>query len=269
MKGKNGGLTRAAKIFGGKGFYIVLFICMAAVSITAWILTRSFNKAGKEISDSLEASISSAVEDNYSIYTLPEATPKLDNREAEPPATAIAEPSETVIAVPEQTEPVYAQEDERESEEAAAVLPEADDYAAEAPTSFIWPASGEVEREHSIEALLYDRTMADWRTHSGIDIASALGTKVASVAAGTVVSVINDPLYGTVVTIDHGGGLRSIYANLAAEPSARDGDHVGTGQIIGSVGNTSLAEAGEVTHLHFEMKLDGEPVDPLVYLPTR
>ena len=137
------------------------------------------------------------------------------------------------------------------------------------PELFIWPVVGSVETPHSVEALVYSRTMADWRTHSGIDISTGLGGKVIAAADGTVEQVYTDEMYGMTVVIHHGGGLRSIYSNLAETPAVAVGESVGIGDTIGSVGQTALAEIGDVTHLHFEMTLDGETVDPNDYLPLR
>jgi murein DD-endopeptidase MepM/ murein hydrolase activator NlpD len=87
-----------------------------------------------------------------------------------------------------------------------------------------------------VEALAYDKTMADWRTHSGIDIEASLGAKVVATANGRVEAVYNDEMFGTTVVISHGGSLRSVYCNLAAEPTVKAGDAVRMGDVIGSVG---------------------------------
>jgi murein DD-endopeptidase MepM/ murein hydrolase activator NlpD len=111
--------------------------------------------------------------------------------------------------------------------------------------------------------------MADWRTHAAIDIAAEIGTTVIAAASGTVKSVYSDDLYGTTVTIDHGGGLVSLYANLAALPAVSEGEYVGVGDVIGSVGATAIAEAGDVTHLHFAMIIDGSPVTRRITFPEK
>ncbi|MCD8115883.1 MAG: M23 family metallopeptidase, partial [Oscillospiraceae bacterium] len=104
--------------------------------------------------------------------------------------------------------------------------------------------------------------------HDGIDITCDLGTQVIATAAGTVVSVENDDLYGTTVEIDHANGIHSIYANLASEPPVSVGDTVTMGQVIGSVGSTAICETNQVNHLHFAMTCDGLPADPTAYLPA-
>ena len=132
---------------------------------------------------------------------------------------------------------------------------------------YIWPVSGQIENVYSVDALIYNKTMADWRTHDGLDITAQLGDVVLSVSAGTVKQVFDDDMFGTTVVIDHGNGVCSVYSNLAATPTVSVGQSVGVGEIIGSVGDTALCESGEVSHLHFAMTKDGESVDPAEYLP--
>ena len=134
-------------------------------------------------------------------------------------------------------------------------------------TDFMWPVSGSVERAYTIEALAYDKTMADWRTHPGVDISAALGARVASAANGVVEAVYNHQMMGTTVVINHGGNLRSIYCNLAASPTVEPGDIVNMGDVIGAVGDTALAEIGDITHLHFQMTYEGKNISPGNYLP--
>ncbi|MBO4330965.1 MAG: M23 family metallopeptidase, partial [Oscillospiraceae bacterium] len=134
---------------------------------------------------------------------------------------------------------------------------------------FQWPLSGTVETQHSTDELIYDRTMADWRTHSGMDISAPIGTLVMASSDGVVADVYDDGMYGSTVILRHSGGMTSIYSNLAATPAVSAGDTVKIGEVIGAVGDTALAEAGTVTHLHFGMTLNGEAVDPALYLPRR
>ena len=121
----------------------------------------------------------------------------------------------------------------------------------------------------SVEALAYNETMGDWRTHNGLDIAADRGAQVLAAAAGTVSALYQDDLMGTVVEVDHGQGLVSQYANLAATPTVKVGDVVSTGTIIGSVGGTAALESGLASHIHYALLKEGCPVDPADYLPER
>ena len=83
----------------------------------------------------------------------------------------------------------------------------------------VWPVEGEIQRDYSMDALQYDPTMSDWRTHDGLDLSAEIGTKVSAVRNGTVLRVFSDDLYGTTVVIDHGSGLVISYANLEQVPT--------------------------------------------------
>ena len=74
---------------------------------------------------------------------------------------------------------------------------------------------------------------------------------------------------GMTVVIEHAGGLRSIYSNLAATPTVCTGDDIMTGEVIGAVGATAPGENREDPHLCFKMTLDGQSVNPMDYLPAK
>ena len=128
------------------------------------------------------------------------------------------------------------------------------------------PLDGTTVTVFSVTELMYDETMADWRTHNGIDIQASEGDSVRTAAGGTVLSVKDDELMGTTVVIQHSGGYETTYANLQAEPAVETGDTVSAGQTIGTVGTTAAAEAAQGAHLHFSVAKDGEAVDPGAFL---
>ncbi|MBO5496143.1 MAG: M23 family metallopeptidase, partial [Oscillospiraceae bacterium] len=104
--------------------------------------------------------------------------------------------------------------------------------------------------------------------HEGVDIAAALGSPVTAARTGSVARVLRDDLYGTVVVMDHGDGVQTVYANLQDVPAVSVGDWVELGAPIGAVGDTALCEIGQDTHLHFAVTVNGKTVDPLQYLPA-
>jgi murein DD-endopeptidase MepM/ murein hydrolase activator NlpD len=136
------------------------------------------------------------------------------------------------------------------------------------PAAFMWPVSGDVLVPYSASALAYNATMADWRIHPGLDIKSDIGTGVSAITDGKVIAVEKGTMAGTTVKIEHTGGLVSIYSNLADNVKLAVGSKVEMGGLIGSVGQTSVAEAGLDPHLHLEMTLNGNFVNPLDYLPA-
>jgi murein DD-endopeptidase MepM/ murein hydrolase activator NlpD len=107
----------------------------------------------------------------------------------------------------------------------------------------------------------YSPTLMDWRLHGGLSIAGAAGDPVHAAAAGTVASVAQDPLWGRMVVVDDGDGVRTEYASLASV-DVHEGQRVQTGQVIGSVGDTAAAEAELGPHLYFALVENGRAVDP-------
>jgi murein DD-endopeptidase MepM/ murein hydrolase activator NlpD len=116
-----------------------------------------------------------------------------------------------------------------------------------------WPVSGPVTSPFGWR----------WgRMHEGIDIAVPYGTPIGAAAPGTVIYCGWMSGYGNLVVIDHGGGLSTAYAHQSSI-AAGCGQSVGRGETIGYVGSTGHSTG---PHLHFEVRVNGSPVDPLGYL---
>lgn len=134
---------------------------------------------------------------------------------------------------------------------------------------FYRPVSGKIIKQFSMDALVFSETMKDYRVHSGVDIKAEPGETVVSYSDGVVASVTEDYFYGVTVAISHGEGTVSYYMNL--DPTLAENISVGNdvlaGEKIGTVGNTARAESADPTHLHFELKVNGELVDPADELP--
>lgn len=123
---------------------------------------------------------------------------------------------------------------------------------------------------HSVEIQVFSRTMQDYRVHTGIDLAAEEGAPVLAAADGTVSRIWDDPLMGKCIAVAHAANSQTIYKNLAAElaEGIAAGAEVLRGQRLGSIGETALAEVADEPHLHLEMTVDGETVDPLKYFPA-
>jgi len=240
---------RFGDFMAGKGFYIVLFLCVAAIGISGYYLFASLTPgedAGKTVSGPALVTVTPAPTPSPTVSPAPPlitTTPRPAVKPTPVPAASTPAPSAAPSAQPVPTPP------------------------AAAPTSFAWPVEGETLTPHSLEVLAYDPTMGDWRAHCGLDIAAGAGDSVLTAAPGLVIDVVQDDLMGTTVYVDHGGGLTSSYANLAANPAVAAGDWVNAGSVLGQVAQTAIAESALPSHLHFEMAQDGSPVDPLDYLP--
>jgi murein DD-endopeptidase MepM/ murein hydrolase activator NlpD len=119
-------------------------------------------------------------------------------------------------------------------------------------SGFIWPVNGVITSGFGPR----------WgRMHSGIDISAPGGTPIRAVAAGRVIVAGWMGGYGNLVVIDHGNGLATAYAHQSAIYVG--GGSVSQGQTIGAVGSTGNSTGN---HLHFEVRVNGNAVDPMGYL---
>lgn len=134
---------------------------------------------------------------------------------------------------------------------------------------FFSPVSGEIVKFHDLEKLIFSETMGDYRVHKGIDIKAELGAEVVSFTDGVVSSVTDDYFYGTTVAITHDRGVVSYYMNL--DPELKQGIAVGSeikaGEAFAKIGSTARVEAADEPHLHFELRVNGELIDPRSELP--
>ena len=118
---------------------------------------------------------------------------------------------------------------------------------------YIWPVSGSVVSGFGMR----------WgRLHAGVDIAVPSGTPIRAAASGTVALAGWMSGYGQYTCINHGGGVATCYAHQSSI-GVGSGQSVKQGQVIGSVGCTGHCFG---PHLHFEVRVNGQPVDPMGYL---
>lgn len=249
MNNKRTWIEKFSDFVSGKGFYLVVLICVAAIALSGYYLVRGV-RGGVE--DALDQPVSGSAAIVKQPDPAPSVTPTA--RPTNPPAVSTARITAPPSASPEPT---------------PSAQPPASPSLAPAPLVFTWPVKGAIIADFSVEALAYDETMGDWRTHNGLDIAAPLGTQVLAAANGTVSAIRQDDMMGTIVEIDHGEGLVSLYANLAAVPTVSVGDKVTTGAVIGSVGETAAAESGREAHLHYALLKDGQAMNPADYLPKQ
>jgi murein DD-endopeptidase MepM/ murein hydrolase activator NlpD len=120
-------------------------------------------------------------------------------------------------------------------------------------SGLVWPVSGPVTSSFGWR----------WgRMHEGIDIGVGTGTPIHAAASGTVIYCGWESGYGNLTVIDHGGNLATAYGHQSSI-SVACGQQVAQGQVIGAVGSTGHSTG---PHLHFEVRVNGSPVDPLGYL---
>ncbi|HBK85616.1 MAG TPA: hypothetical protein DDZ53_06255 [Firmicutes bacterium] len=105
-------------------------------------------------------------------------------------------------------------------------------------------------------------TLGDWRPHLAVDLAAQSGAAVQAAASGVVSKIVtNDPYWGTIVVIDHGGGWSTSYSNID-KPAVKAGERVAACQLIGQVSENPPLELLDPLHLHFILLQNGQPIDP-------
>ena len=215
--------------FAGKGYYIALILCVAAIGITGYLYYRNTD-------NSEEVIIQEAIEDSL-------------------PAGSMATEADV---------PVLATEPRKETSEIPASQPTVP--TAKAAMQVVSPLSGETLMDYSMEVLSYNQTTRDWRVHNGVDIAAEEGTPVVSAADGTVYTSYEDDSMGTTVVIRHQNGYSTKYACLQSDIPVKAGDTVKAGQTIGYVGSSALVETSLGSHLHFSVTHQDNPMDPAEFL---
>jgi murein DD-endopeptidase MepM/ murein hydrolase activator NlpD len=124
---------------------------------------------------------------------------------------------------------------------------------------FLWPCSGNVGSGFGYRVHPISGTS---RMHTGVDIGCANGAPISAAGAGVVAEAGWRGGYGNAVVIDHGNGLATLYAHQSSI-AASAGQQVSSGQTIGYVGSTGYSTG---PHLHWEVWVNGEPVDPMGYV---
>ena len=228
---KNSGL---GGFLSGKGFYAAMAVCLLGAVTAAWVTASRTIGSMNEQNDVPQPENRVVSEEKY-------------------------DPDESIFAAEDVGKP---KEDVKIEEEETPEPEESTFNFFSKDTGFIMPIAGEIIGKHSAGELVKYESLGEWRTHDGMDIAAETGTEIKASADGKVKSVTNDPLWGTTVEIEHKGNIVTIYSGLAPEVSVAAGDEIKSGDVIGTLGETNLAEADKNSHLHFAMKENGKFIDP-------
>lgn len=130
-------------------------------------------------------------------------------------------------------------------------------------TPSIWPTTGVITSDFGARV---DPVYGGQAYHEGIDIADDYGTQVVATAAGTVTFAgPTDGGYGNLVEIDHGNGIVTRYGHNSVV-LVSPGQQVRQGDVISLMGSTGKSTG---SHLHYEVDVNGTPVDPIVFLPVK
>lgn len=128
-----------------------------------------------------------------------------------------------------------------------------------------WPVAGNVVLDYSMDSSIYFPTLKQYKYNPALIIGAEAGSQVLSAAKGIVKSVDIDEETGNTVTMDIGNSYELVYGQLK-EVAVSKGDVVETGGLLGYVSEPTKYYCQEGSNLYFEMKKEGEPVDPFLYL---
>lgn len=129
----------------------------------------------------------------------------------------------------------------------------------------IWPVSGAVLMNYSMDKTVYFATLEEYKYNPALIIGGAVNDQVISAGKGIVKSIDKTPQEGTTVTVDMGNGYEAIYGQLQ-EVNLEEGAYVYQGASVGTIGTPTKYYSQEGTNLYFQMKKDGESIDPMLYL---
>lgn len=213
---------------GGKGYYIALILCAAAIGITGYVYYRNANLA-QEVSLQETAG------------EIPALIPEVEDV----PVIATQPPAQTTAPAATETTPAPTEKKVLKT---------------------MSPVAGESIFGYSMEALSYNQTTRDWRVHNGEDLAAEAGAEVCAAADGEVYTVYEDDAMGTTVVIRHADGYTTKYASLAENLTVKPGDTVTMGEVIGYASDSAIVESTLGAHVHFGVTCHDEPVDPAEFL---
>lgn len=222
-----------------KGFYAALGICILAVGVVA----------AAALSGSLLDRMGEPAPSDPTAPTAPTAPVTLATRSAATTARQVQIP---VTNVP----------DLRTT--AATEIP----TTAAAPTQpekprelYLLPMGNQVSKRFSNGEPAWSPTMGDWRVHNGTDFTGSEGDEVKAVADGIVCAVTESIMWGDIIEIDHGFGIRTRYCGVSAR-NLLVGDTVEAGDPIGVLGMVPC-ESEEGSHLHLELLSSDKHLDPV------
>lgn len=240
---KNGTLMNVLKKVEGKGFYIILSLCVIAIGVSGYVLFFTGS-----VDD----------DDFYSDINIGSVFEPDDPFGSDEPVNG--EPIGPVDTQPD-VDPPAGETSGNEETPDEPVSGDGPDEPAASTAKAIAPTAGEIIKEFSGDQLVYDVTMCDWRTHNGTDFSCTQGDTVFCVRDGTVTEVYEDGLMGHTVTVQHSDGITSSYSGLSSAAAVKKGDKLKMGDAVGTAGGTAIAESSQPYHVHVSVSKDGKYID--------
>ena len=282
--------TKRSKNYRGKGFYIAMYSSLGGLLVLAlaigyynFLTPDNIELATNDTPDFFTQGSIEDIPVGGSVYipasqpplpalslpeitteqgqALPSPTPNNQNETEDVITDDVLETGEAYEYVPnfeaELTLPLdgYATEEQAQAQEPSfAMFSEGD--------TLHWPVLGDIVMDFSLDALVYDITLDQWRINDNIAIGAMRGDQVRAAAAGVIYDIVQSREQGQTVVIDHGNGWFTTYSQLEDEVAVSIGDVVNRGQIIGNVGAPSIFSSLLGYHVAFSVSNNDGIVNP-------
>lgn len=250
MKNKK---TFLEKISSGKGFYITAGVSVASVVVAILVLYATTVQISEEYieytnitelaTEQAEGNVTDEEDPRYSDEDSSEDDNESEDDDINDEETTQSETTTTTQVATTQTEEVV---------------------ATPVNTSYILPIDTTIIKDYSMDTLIYSETMGDWRVHTGIDFYASESDYILSVGNGVVTKVSAESSWGYVIEVDYGDFVAR-YCGMKQGTTVSIGTVLEQGDIVGCI-DSCPCEALDESHLHFEVLVDDEYVDPLVAL---
>jgi murein DD-endopeptidase MepM/ murein hydrolase activator NlpD len=221
----------------GTGFYVALSLAVVVMGLGVW------------------AAVNNNLRNNHQGYTEPRQTIRWEDFTTVAPITVTE--AETTTGVRPVVDPVQHEPDERPAAVRSDNLPFTGEFAL--------PFGTNIVKDFSHGELVRSVTMGDWRVHNGVSFGGQQDQQILAIQDGVVQSVANDPLWGWIVTVDHGHGVVARYKGLQENSAPAVGRAVSKAESIGQVGHVPVGAAHGV-HMHLEIRVNGQIEDPLAVM---
>ncbi len=132
-------------------------------------------------------------------------------------------------------------------------------------SSMLWPVSGQVAIDYSMDATTYFSTLDQYKYNSALVMSAAVGDPVQAAANGQVVSIKENEETGITVTLDMGNGYQTVYGQLK-DLAVEEGQIVESGTVLGYINDPAKYYVKEGPNLYFAMTKDSVPVDPMIFM---
>ena len=238
--------NKGKKLLERDGFYLVLFLCVCLIALTAvWVTKNSIDNlatengfANYQNGGSAESKVANNDDEIHLIKDNPKTVPTSSKSNQNlSSAKALLNKAQEVDKKNEVT---------NKKSEAKALM----------------PVDGVIAKEYSENEASYSTTLEQWELHKAIDIKTKEGTPVKAAMSGEVSEITNDK-NGVSIKLKHADNLVTVYSNLSNDTLVKKGQQVNAGDTISTVGNTSVVENKEDSHLHFEAFKNEKNIDPL------